>query len=148
MKHSTIPLALVLIVYLSIPARAQRDRPITVRGRIVCLDKSDNRLDCDKAAGISFAFQATDGKLYRFLPTDVLTAMFTDERIRRMELQITGRLHDKDRLEIARVQALKDGVLSDVYYYCYVCAITAYAPGPCVCCGEDVKLIVTPTPVN
>lgn len=147
MRLSTIPLALALIAHLSIPARAQ-DRAITVRGRIVCLDQSEHRLDCDKASANRFGFQATDEKLYRFLPTDVLTAMFADERIRQMELQIMGRLHAKDQLEIVRVQAVKEGTLHDVYYYCYVCSITSYAPGPCVCCGKDVELIVTPTPVN
>ncbi|HEY7546738.1 MAG TPA: hypothetical protein VID27_17735, partial [Blastocatellia bacterium] len=103
---------------------------------------------CDKASAIHFALESKDGKLYRFLPTDVLTAMFADERVRQMELQITGLLRAKDQLEIVKVQAVKDGVLHDVYYYCYVCNITAYAPGPCVCCGKDVELIVTPTPVN
>ncbi|MEW6208540.1 MAG: hypothetical protein AB1631_09240 [Acidobacteriota bacterium] len=145
MRHSTI-LLLILIAHLSIPVRA--DRPITARGRIVCLDQSDNRIDCDKAPSNRFALQTTDGKLYRFLPADVLTAMFADPRVRQMELQITGRIDAKDQLEIVRVQAIKEGVLSDVYYYCFVCSITAYAPGPCVCCGEDVQLIVTPTPVN
>lgn len=148
MRLSTIPLALVLIAHLSIPARTEEDRTITVRGRIVCFDQSDQRLDCDKASEHRFGFQATDEKLYRFMPTDVLTAMFADQRIRQMELQIMGLLHAKDQLEIVKVQAFKEGTLHDVYYYCYICSITSYAPGPCVCCGKDVELIVTPTPIN
>jgi hypothetical protein len=144
MRHSTL-LLLILIAHLSISVRA--DHPLTVRGRIVCLDESDNLCDCDKASS-RFALHATDGKLYRFLPTDVLTAMFADQRVRQMELQINGRIDAKDRFEIIRVQAVRDGSLSDVYYYCFVCSITAYAPGPCVCCGEDVKLIVTPAALN
>ncbi len=147
MRFSTIPLALVLIALMSIAARAQ-DRAITVRGHIICFDVSNHRLDCEKASAIRFAFQATDEKLYRFLPTDVLTAMFADQQVRQMELQILGLLREKDQLEIVKVQAFKEETLHDVYYYCYVCSITSYAPGPCVCCGKDVELIVTPTPIN
>ncbi len=70
--------------------------------------------------------------------------MFTDERIRRNELQITARLISDHQMEIIKVQVAKEERLYDVHYYCEVCSITAYAPGPCACCGEEMEFIETP----
>ena len=113
-----------------------------IRGRAVCLD-SDGRevrtlFGCPET-GSRFGFASKDGRLYKFLPGDTMTPLFTDSRVRQRELQITARLHSGDQLEIIKVQSVKAGKLYDIYYYCDVCSITAYVPGLCPCCRNELE---------
>ena len=73
------------------------------------------------------------------LPTDTMTAVFTDTRVRQRELQVTARLRAGDQLEIIKVQSVKEGKLYDILYYCEVCSITAYTPGLCPCCRNELE---------
>jgi hypothetical protein len=81
----------------------------------------------------------TDKKVYRFSPEDVLTSMFKEARVRNLDLQIIGRLHEKNVLEIASLQAFHDGKLFDIFYYCDICSITAFGPGDCPCCYNPLE---------
>ena len=113
---------------------------VVVRGRVVCLD-SRGRGDvvgCTDAAG-NFGLVSPDGKRYRFLSSDTSTAMFTDPRVRQRELQITAKLLSGDSLEIVTVQSIRDGKLYDIYYFCELCNVRAYAPGPCPCCRAELE---------
>ncbi len=118
-------------------------REVLVRGHIVCLNwtgrSSDSEQDCSELPHL-FGLQTSDGKLFRFLPTDSATAMFEDSRVRAQQLQISTRLYPENQLEIIKVYAVKAGKLYDIYYYCEVCSITAYAPGPCPCCRQEMEL--------
>ena len=131
-------------------AISQQAGPVAVRGRIVCLDEAGHRLngdgDCSDSPS-AFGLVGSDGKFYTFLPEDAETAVFTDRRVRQRELQITARLHPQDRLEIIKVQSIKEGKLYDICYFCEVCNITAYAPGLCSCCREDMEFRETPAPL-
>jgi len=37
------------------------------------------------------------------------------------------------------VQSVKEGKLYDIFYYCEVCSITAYTPGLCPCCRNELE---------
>ena len=117
------------------PALQKESEPITIRGRVVRFDPNQDK---------PFAFKAENGRLYRFLANDVLTDIFADDRVRDRQLQITGLLHKEDRLEVTKVQSLRGGKLYDLYYFCDVCNITTYAPGPCPCCRKELELRETP----
>lgn len=122
------------------------DRSLTViRGRVVCLD-SGGRGDAIGCTGSSnkFGLVSADGKRYKFLSSDSSTAMFADSRVRQRELQITAKLLLENNLEIVTVQSIRDGRLYDIYYFCELCNITAYAPGPCVCCRQELEFRETP----
>jgi rubrerythrin len=147
MKQIRVPLAsmiFMMIVPLTSLDAAHKSATLqevgqtVVRGRIYAPD--------DKQPPHLFSFESVDGKSYRFLPNDVMTAMFADRRVRDRELQITARLHPGSRLEVIKVQAARGGKLYDLYYFCEVCNITAYAPGPCPCCREEMEFRETPTP--
>ena len=131
------------------PIGFQEDEPalVVVRGRAVCLDsigrEGDSFLGCD-GANQSFGFASKAGKLYKFLPGDVMTAMFTDIRVRQRELQVNARLHSGYRLEVIKVQSIKEGKLYDIFYYCDVCNIKSYAPGLCPCCRNELEFKETP----
>jgi hypothetical protein len=113
-----------------------------IRGRAVCLNAAgaavESLLGCAEATS-RFGFASKDGRLYKFLPTDTMTAVFTDTRVRQRELQITARLRAGDQLEIIKVQSVKEGKLYDIFYYCEVCSITAYTPGLCPCCRNELE---------
>ena len=142
MPYKTLTLLLlVLLAPFSRAAAGEDNAPLVVlRGRVVCLEGK-----CDGAAP-RFAMRATDQNLYTFLESDELAAIFLDPRVRGRELQITARLQAKDRLEIIKVKSIIDGRVYDLYYFCEVCNITAYVPGPCPCCRKELELRETPLP--
>ena len=120
---------------------------VVLRGRAYCVDASGRLLGdrerCDPQT-VRFVFKTATGKAYDFLPTDLSTAIFTDSRVRARELQLTANLYPEDRLEIIKVQSIREEKLYDLYYFCEVCNITAYAPGPCTCCREEMEFRETP----
>jgi len=126
-----------------------RPGQIVIRGKVVCLDESGRRLasehNCQQPSH-RFGFDTSDGKFYLFLRSDSATAMFFDPRVCQRELQITARLDAEGQLEIIKVHSIHQGRLYDIYYFCEICNITAYAPGPCHCCRQEFELKETPVP--
>lgn len=125
-----------------------RDDGFTMtKGRVVCLDAAGQPVDslfaCSQT-NAGFGLVSRGGKLYRFLLTDSITALFTDSRVRQRELQITARWRAGDQLEVIKVQSIKEGKLYDIFYFCEVCNIKAYAPGLCPCCRNDLDFMETP----
>ena len=120
---------------------------VVVRGHAVCLNalgrNEESFLDCNESSS-RFGFESKAGKLYKFLPSDPMTPIFTDSRVRQRELQISARVHSGDQLEIIKVQSVKEGKLYDVFYFCEVCNITAYVPGLCPCCRAELEFRETP----
>ena len=153
MNQFLVPLLLAILQltpFFSLAAagrlRAAQTLPLSIiRGRIVCLDSTDRGdvVACTDA-GNNFGMVGADGKRYKFLSTDSSTAMFTDSRVRQRELQITAKLLAGNRLEIVTVQSVRDGKLYDIYYFCELCNIRAYAPGPCPCCRAELEFRETP----
>lgn len=133
-----------------IPANASS---VAVRGRLLCpvepatggRNRSGDQR-CFQSPHL-FKLASADGRLFSFLPTDSLTAMFADPRIRQKELQITAQQISKDELELIKVQSFREGKLYDLYYFCEVCNITAYAPGPCTCCRQELEFKEMPAEV-
>ena len=127
----------------------QPNSQVIVVGRASCVEPSGRVVpDSDDCAieSINFIFHSKDGKSYSFVSDDALTAMFTDHRVRQRELQITAWERKKGQLELVAVQSLKNGKLYDIYYYCDICNITAYGPGPCPCCRRELEFKETPSP--
>jgi len=125
---------------------AEEYKEITVRGRVVCVDGSGSRLsggECDLHKQ-KLGFAADDGKLFTFWHEDTLGAMLADPRVSKQQLQLIARLHLDKQLETIRIQAVRGGKLYDLYYFCTVCNITAYAPGPCPCCYQELEFIERP----
>jgi hypothetical protein len=123
-------------------AKQTKASQLVVIGKVFCLDESGHRLgieqDCSKGAHL-YEMVAADKKLYKFLPDDVLTAMFKESKVRKLELQIIGELRDQNILEIASLRAIHNGKLYDIFYYCEICSITAYGPGDCACCYNPLE---------
>ena len=136
---------------LSLAASAQANHTdhagLTVlRGQVVCLDARGRPLDslfgCDNAT--RFAILDKAGALHPVSPADANAAIFTDPRVRQRDLQVTAQLNDKQLLEIIQVRSIRDGKLYDIYYFCEICNIRAYAPGLCPCCRNELEFRETP----
>ena len=127
------------------PAAGSGDlAPVELRGRVVCVGPSSKVQPCDEAPS-RFALQSSDGKLHRFLVLDVMTGMFADERVRQRELLVRVRPMP-DGIEAIKVYSIVAGRVHDIDYFCEVCNIVAYAPGPCPCCRQALVLRESPMP--
>lgn len=118
---------------------------IVIKGRVFCLDNNGHRLDADQDCqqpSPRYELISTAGQSYQLLSDDLLATIFTESRVRKMELQVTGVLHNQ--LELTKIQELRDGKVFDIFYYCEVCKITAYGPGPCPCCYAPLEFIEKP----
>ncbi|MFY9557263.1 MAG: hypothetical protein WAV20_05875 [Blastocatellia bacterium] len=131
----------------AIHSAGQDNGLVVLRGRAVCLDSGDRPVDplfgC-KETNNRFGFASKDGRLYKFLATDIMTAVFTDTRVREREIQLTARLQPGSQLEIIKVQSVKAGKIYDIYYFCEVCNIRAYVQGLCPCCRNELEFRETP----
>jgi len=105
-----VPASVLAVTLGSGNWNSQNPQLTVVRGRAVCLNSAGREVEspfgCTET-GSRFGFASQDGKLYKFLPTDTMTTVFTDTRVRQRQLQLTARLHDGDQLEIIKVQSIK-----------------------------------------
>jgi hypothetical protein len=145
-RFKPLPLAaLLLCMSISVAAFAEqlsdaRTPDLTVlRGRAFCHEPPG---DC--GGGSHFGFESNDGQRFKFAAADSAAAIFTDPRVRLKELQLVARLRSGQELEIIRVRSYREGKLHDLYYFCEVCNITTYVPGPCPCCRSELELKETP----
>jgi len=126
------------------PAAAEDAKEVSLRGKIVCLteelDKRFNVLpECDKQHHV-YSLKTADGKIHPLLPTDSAAAVWMDERFRKRDLQILARsFPDTNYIEVIKIQSWLNAKLHDLYYYCDICAITAFKPQACECCQEPVE---------
>ena len=127
------------------PPKATPDAPsVSLRGRVVCLteelrDRYQITPECD-ARGHVHSLKLADGKLHPFLPTDSAAAVWMDERYRTRDLQVSARRFPQTSyIEVIKFQSWSGGKLHDLYYFCDICNITVYKPGPCDCCQEPVE---------
>ncbi len=140
-------LALAALAALSAPpgdAPSAGAPVLELRGRIVCVSPSAEVQPCGEETN-RFALQPAEGSLRLFSVSDLLTRMFEDEGVRERELVVRARLAPAG-LETIKVYSVHDGKLWDLDYFCEVCNIVAYAPGPCPCCRRPLVLRERPVP--
>lgn len=134
----------------ALPAAAQDEaRNLSIRGRVVCLTEELDKTyqvvpDCSNRHHV-WSIKTSDGKIHPLLPTDSAAAVWMDERFRTRDLQVTARAFPgSDFIEVVNLQSWVDGKLHDLYYFCDVCMITTFKPGPCECCQDPVVFRETP----
>ena len=153
------------------PAANVEAKQVVIQGKVACrgtvTNKQGGDSDLDKPGSIAsvtdepdparsqhhadylkpcdhYVFEASDGKTYTFAPSDPMIGMFADTRVRERDLQITASLSAANQVEVLRVQSIRKGKLYDLYYFCNICNITAYSPGPCPCCRRDLEFKEVP----
>ena len=117
-----------------------------LQGRVVCLDSHGQPLPADKECPEPFklVLNSNDGRTHSFVSNDALAPMLADTRVRPRTLRITALVHSDDKLEALSVQSIKGGKVYDIYYFCQLCNITTYTPGPCPCCRQELEFKEAP----
>lgn len=138
-----------MVLFLAASAQEKpAPAPFEARGRLVCLaEEMRDRHEAEVApvhehlAG--FRVEPKEGaglRYYSILRTKLSEALFTDKRYQGRDLKLTGRVFPGSAvLEVTKFQWFKDGKLFDPYYWCQVCAIKSFDPGPCWCCQAPVE---------
>ena len=106
---------------------------VTVRGKLSIRDGQPAILETDDHKKLTL-----DGD------KDTLKVL-ADPRLNGFEAQAKGHLAGPDRFVIDPphthpLLVRKDGHLKLVSYWCDVCTVRAYTPGPCVCCQKETAL--------
>jgi len=111
-----------------------------VRPLAEVLDKHGAKLDAD-AAEHWLALVTDDGKTYPLVKDDGSRMFFKDKTLLDRPMRLTGRVIPKTQmLQVMKVQSYVKGELRDVFYWCDICSIRTYEPGPCSCCQAPMEL--------
>jgi hypothetical protein len=97
------------------------------------------------AAGQAPALETGDRKTVRLTGDEDTTKILNDSRLNGFEVEARGHFTAPDRFLIDPIhtRALlvhRDGKLKLITYFCDVCNIRAYIPGPCACCQRETTL--------
>ena len=73
------------------------------------------------------------------------TKVLRDSRLNGFDVQAKGHYTGAQRFAVdpmhtRAVMVRKEGGLKMVTYWCDVCSIRSYTPGPCVCCQQETTL--------
>ncbi len=76
---------------------------------------------------------------------DTSTKLLGDERLNGYEVEVKGHFAAPDRFLLApshthSMMVRQNGRLKLITYWCDVCSIRSYTPGPCVCCQKYTAL--------
>jgi len=133
-----VPVGLILTLLPLSLLLAEDSREVTVEGRVQCVSPDFKPVACSDNSR-NFALKTDDGSLYFFTSKDPRSKIFQDSRVRQRRLRVVGWLGEKNVIEITKVYSVKNGQLYNIYYYCPICNIKAYAGGPCWCCQEEFE---------
>jgi hypothetical protein len=89
--------------------------------------------------------QTADHKTVRLDGDETITKVLADPRLNGFEVEARGHFTAPARFMIDpshehSLLVRKDGKLKLITYWCDVCSIRAYTPGPCVCCRQETTL--------
>jgi hypothetical protein len=121
------------IVLLAAPAFGWEDDGVSVQGELTT--GPDGRP----------VLRTSDGKLI-YLDGDKSTVgVLHDVRLKGAQFEALGHFTAPDRFEILPIHKRamfvhKDGKRLMVTYWCDVCGIRSYTPGPCWCCQQETEL--------
>ena len=149
------PFFVILIFLVSgakLATEEQKPQEVELHGKIVCLAEEMHthyKVELFGKHEHLYGVKTEDSEYYTLLRTSLAEALFVDERLRKKDLVIKGRVFPKTQLlEVTRFSSIKDGVIHELYYYCDICYIRAVAPGNCDCCQAPVVLIEKPLNVD
>ena len=129
----------ILAAGVPIAANDSHVSNIVVKGILICLDQENLESNC-KEISRKIAIKNKGGAIYALKDRDTVRTLLTEKRLNAQEFQLTLRKIENSTLyELVKSQFVGDGKLYDFYYFCEVCNITTYSPGPCVCCRQETE---------
>jgi len=91
------------------------------------------------------AIETPEHKLVVLAGDDATEHVLHDKRLAGMEFELVGHFSGADHFQIDpaythAVHVIKDGKRFIVTYWCEICSIRQYEPGPCWCCQRETNL--------
>ena len=129
------------------PAKRQaaRHELAVLRGKVVELAahlKAALDVPIDDDLGSAVLVLVTDsGDVYPLIKDVRSRGFFMDKRLRDRPMELV--VHKYPGMPFVRlidVYSFKDGKKYKVDYWCTLCAITTFQPGPCPCCQDEIQL--------
>ena len=128
------PAALLLPLCLAAAAcLAQSPKPATVRGTLV------------QRPGQPPAVATSDHGMVSLAGDQPTNGVLTDPRLAGFDLEAKGRFTAPDQFQVDPIHTKamfirRNGQLKVITYWCDVCSIRTYTPGPCWCCQKETLL--------
>jgi hypothetical protein len=122
--------ALAAAVFLA-PALFAAEPAISVRGRL--------------ETGEQPILALPTGRRIQLHGDDATMGVLADERLKNTDFEVLGHSTAPDRFEAGLITSRslfvhRDGKSLMITYWCSVCSIRTYTPGPCVCCRKYTDL--------
>lgn len=112
---------------------------LIVRGVLVCINKDLEETNC-AGKHDTFGLRANNGQIYPLKAGKSVETLNTEKRLQTKAFQLTLRRENPSPFyEIVKSQLVRGGKVYDFFYFCEVCNITTYAPGPCMCCQAETE---------
>lgn len=129
--------ALALLAHSGPPTSG--DQNLVVSGRLACLGANLKETSCrDAPAGL--ALKADAGRLHVLAAGDAADTLLREKRLQTRRFRLTLRSLDGGKtFQIVKTQLIRAGKIYDFHYFCEICNITTYAPGPCMCCRAPTE---------
>ncbi|MDE2664635.1 MAG: hypothetical protein OXI69_00635 [Acidobacteriota bacterium] len=129
--------ALALLAH-SAPATSG-DKNLVTSGRLVCLGSDLKETSCQDAPA-RLALKADTGQLFTLAAGDAANTLLQEKRLQTRQFRLTLRSLDGGKtFQIVKTQLIRAGKVYDFHYFCEICNITTYTPGPCMCCRAPTE---------
>ena len=124
---------LCLFALAALSFAAETPKSDTVRGKLLVTE------------GQPTAVQTAEGRKVALDGDDSTKKVLADPRLNGFEIQAKGRFESPARFVIDPIHTHsllvnQSGRLKLVTYWCDVCTIRSYTPGPCVCCQKETTV--------
>jgi hypothetical protein len=112
---------------------AEEPKPVSIRGTLV------------QRAGKATALETADHRIISLDGDDATKGVLNDKRMAGFDLEAKGRFTAPDQFVVDPIHTRamfvhKDGHVKVITYWCDVCSIRTYTPGPCWCCQKETTL--------
>jgi len=120
-------------------AATSGDKNLVVSGRLACLGSDLKETSCQDAPA-RLALKADAGQLYTLAAGDAANTLLQEKRLQTRRFRLTLRSLDGGKtFQIVKTQLIRAGKVYDFHYFCEICNITTYTPGPCMCCRAPTE---------
>jgi hypothetical protein len=106
----------------------------TIRGHVIPGKPVDQHVD------ETVKLLGEDGKTYELVVEADNYHTLYDTKLADRLWELVGYPLEGGRFDVRQMFTIVDGVRHKVQYYCDVCHIVSYRPGPCMCCQKEVEL--------
>jgi hypothetical protein len=123
----------LLVAFAGLVSAATAPETVTLSGRLIV------------APGKPTTIQTADHQAIQVDGDDPTRKVLGDQRLNGFQVQAKGHFTAPghfliDPMHTRALLVRKDGSLKMITYWCDVCSIRAYTPGPCVCCQQETTL--------